>query len=104
MWSTLVNVLKRITLSELQLSHRTAQVITTIDKFGQIFNTSVGELFDDVVLLKILPWIEGDTSDNQFLKSLATIEEALREIDCTESALAVKFLRENDEGVSSYLK
>jgi hypothetical protein len=104
MWSTLVNVLKRVTLSELQLSHRTAQVITTIDKFGQIFNTSVGELFDDVVLLKILPWIEGDTSDNQFLKSLATIEEALREIDCTESALAVKFLRENDEGVSSYLK
>ena len=73
----------------MHLSHRSAQVVSLIPEFCQIFGTTPLELFDDAVCLKILPWIEFYKDDGASIDAARELQKVLEDLGCEKSASEV---------------
>ena len=89
LWGELVAKLRPLNCPDVHLSHRSAQVVSLIPEFCQIFGTTPLELFDDAVCLKILPWIEFYKDDGASIDAARELQKVLEDLGCEKSASEV---------------
>ncbi len=104
LWATLTGLLDEFSIPSVHLSHRLARAVKLVPAVAETFHLAPTDVLDDVVCMKVLPWVRFFRSDAAAEAELEQLGERAADEGLDQTSQEIRDLLDSSDELVQYLR